>query len=97
MDDRPKTSRRSMLKGSAMLVVGAALASRMAASRQAFAQQKMAQSAVQYQNKPNGDKKCSNCLQFVPGSSPTANGTCKLVDGSISPQGYCTLWAAKPS
>ena len=54
--------------------------------------------SLKYQNKPEGDKDCANCSQFVPGSSPTANGGCKLMPGDteISPKGYCVAWVAKP-
>jgi hypothetical protein len=44
--------------------------------------------ALKYQGTPEGDKSCSNCMQFV---SP---GSCKLIPGDteISPQGYCSVW-----
>jgi len=45
--------------------------------------------SVHYQDHPSGSDMCSNCANFIPGSSPTAMGTCKLVAGSISPHGYC--------
>lgn len=48
---------------------------------------KVSQSAVTYQQTPKGEQRCSNCKQFQP---PNA---CKLIDGSISPQGWCQLWA----
>ena len=54
--------------------------------------------SLKYQDKPNGDKTCAGCAQFVPGQSPTSPGGCKLMPGDteISPNGYCTAWAAKP-
>jgi hypothetical protein len=53
--------------------------------------------ALKYQSKPEGDKSCANCLQFVPGASAKALGGCKVIPGDteISPQGYCTAWAKK--
>ena len=53
--------------------------------------------ALKYQSKPEGDKSCANCLQFVPGASAKALGSCKVIPGDteISPQGYCTAWAKK--
>lgn len=53
--------------------------------------------ALKYQGKPEGDKSCANCLQFVPGASAKALGGCKIIPGDteISPQGYCTAWAKK--
>lgn len=55
----------------------------------------VAKAAMQYRDTPNGKQECSNCSLFVPGSSAKANGTCKVVDGSISPHGYCVAYAAK--
>jgi High potential iron-sulfur protein len=53
---------------------------------------KTLQSAVQYQTKPNGDKQCSKCTFFLPGQTADADGTCKLVAGTISPSGYCVAY-----
>jgi hypothetical protein len=51
---------------------------------------KVSQASVQYQTEPKGDQQCSNCLNFIAESN-----TCKLVEGQISPSGWCTLWAKK--
>lgn len=53
--------------------------------------------SLKYQDKPEGDKSCANCLQFVPGKSPSDNGGCKLIpnDTEISPKAYCVAWAKK--
>ncbi len=51
---------------------------------------KVPQATVQYQPQPKGDQKCSGCVHFIAESN-----TCKLVDGQISPQGWCSLWAKK--
>jgi len=48
-----------------------------------------------YQDKPNGKQKCSGCSLFVPGKTATANGTCKVVKGAISPNGWCIAYSAK--
>ncbi|MDR3414479.1 MAG: high-potential iron-sulfur protein [Formivibrio sp.] len=54
-------------------------------------------SALKYQIKPQGDKSCSTCLQFIPGASANKLGACKLFPGDteVSPQGYCLAWAKK--
>lgn len=54
------------------------------------ATKKVAQATVQYQPQPKGDQKCSGCVHFIAESN-----TCKLVDGQISPEGWCSLWAKK--
>lgn len=53
--------------------------------------------AMKYKDTPEGDKDCSNCIQFVPGNSPTALGGCKIFPGDteVSPKGYCAAWAKK--
>jgi hypothetical protein len=87
MDIHPKRSRRSVLKGAATLA-GAALLVTMVSNKQALAQ-KASKEAMKYQDHPNGDKQCGNCSQFVPSNS------CQIVDGTISPQGYCMSWQKK--
>ncbi len=53
--------------------------------------------ALKYQGKPEGDKSCVTCMQFVPGASAKGPGSCKVIPGDteISPQGYCAAWAKK--
>lgn len=48
-----------------------------------------------YQSSPKNGQKCAQCTFFIPGSSATANGSCKIVDGSISPNGWCTAFSKK--
>jgi hypothetical protein len=54
--------------------------------------------AMKYKDTPDGDKKCSGCMHFVPGKSPTDLGGCKLFPGDteVTPNGSCTAWAKKP-
>jgi hypothetical protein len=59
------------------------------------AQAKGSQAQFKYQNTPKNGQKCSTCTQFIPGSSPSKNGSCKVVDGSISPNGWCIAYAKK--
>lgn len=51
---------------------------------------KVSQASVQYQIQPKGDQKCSLCINFIAESN-----TCKLVEGQVSPEGWCILWAKK--
>lgn len=88
MNENQKLSRRTLLMRTALLA-GAALTASVVPSKQASAQQKVSKESMKYQDKPNGDQRCSNCLQFVAPSS------CKVVDGTISPNGYCISWVKK--
>ena len=74
-------SRRSLLRGAA-----AAAGILGATSNLAEAQPKISKVAVNYQDHPDGDKRCDKCAQFQP---PDA---CKMVDGTISPQGSCRIF-----
>ena len=87
-----KLSRRIMLKKAAVI---AGLAGAPWAARPALAQAKAAKKAMQYQEQPKNGQKCDSCLQFVPGASAGANGTCKVVEGPISPNGWCVAYVKK--
>ena len=51
---------------------------------------KATQASVQYQAQPKGDLKCGDCMHFNAESS-----TCKVVNGPISLDGWCSLWSKK--
>jgi hypothetical protein len=50
---------------------------------------------LKYQSKPLGGKKCSGCALFTSGKNATANGTCTVITGPISPHGWCTAYTPK--
>ncbi|MGH6671001.1 MAG: high-potential iron-sulfur protein [Xanthobacteraceae bacterium] len=60
-----------------------------AAITRAGAQQKLSQAAAKYQGQPKGKQSCAVCANFQP---PNA---CRFVQGVISPNGWCQLFAAK--
>ena len=87
----PPLSRRAFLQG---IVVLPALAG--ALSAEAGAQgSKASQSSMHYQTSPNNGMQCAGCNFFIPGDDASSDGTCKIVDGTISPHGYCMAYAAK--
>ena len=51
---------------------------------------KISKAQAKYQNQPKGGQKCAGCMHFIPGSN-----TCKVVEGAISPDGWCMLWVKK--
>jgi hypothetical protein len=79
-------SRRVVLT-SAALSLGAATAATVVS--RAAAQQKIGQADAKYQATPKGDQHCGVCVNFQP---PNA---CKFVQGDISPNGWCQLFAKK--
>lgn len=52
---------------------------------------------LKYQSTPKNGQKCSACVLFVPGKTAKDDGTCKIITGDISPNGWCTAFAQKPS
>jgi hypothetical protein len=50
---------------------------------------KASQKIVKYQDTPKGEQRCENCMQFE------APSTCKTVDGTVSAQGWCMVYAKK--
>jgi hypothetical protein len=84
--EKSNLSRRGVLisaVGSTSLLAGT--------TRWALAETKVPQSAVHYQQTANDGHECADCYHF------TAPQTCKLVDGTISPTGWCRLWVKKPA
>jgi hypothetical protein len=71
------------LAGGAALAVG--LGERMASAQAA----KAPQSAAQYQATPKGNARCQTCVAFL---APSA---CKVVAGTVSPNGWCVMYAPK--
>jgi hypothetical protein len=57
--------------------------------RRAHAQQKLSQDTAKYQDRPKEQQSCTGCANFQP---PNA---CKFVQGRISPNGWCLLFATK--
>jgi hypothetical protein len=51
---------------------------------------KVSQESVQYQAQPKGEQKCDGCMHFI-----VESNACALVEGQISPDGWCILWAKK--
>lgn len=88
MTDANRISRRRILTV-AMGVAGAATGAAIIGTTPAHA--KATQKSVKYQDTPKGNQACENCALFEAPSS------CKTVDGTISPQGWCMVYAKKPA
>ncbi len=58
-------------------------------SARSRAQQKLTKAVAKYQDHPNGQQRCEICLQFEPPNQ------CHLVEGEISPHGWCQFFAAR--
>jgi hypothetical protein len=84
------SERFGISRRTALIVAGATPLAAMIANR-ARGATKVSQSAVHYQPSPKDGKDCDDCANFL---SPSA---CKLVDGNISPKGWCRLFVKKAS
>jgi hypothetical protein len=84
-DKRMPKARRALLRAAGLAALAPIAVSR------SQAQDKLQGSMVMYQATPKDGQKCSGCLHFQP---PNA---CAIVTGNISPEGWCAVWAAKPT
>ena len=75
----------------ATIIAGSAAA--IAASARAFAADagsgKVSQQASAYQTSPKNGQRCTDCALYI------APASCKLVEGAISPAGWCKFFAKK--
>jgi len=80
-DFKSAATRRTILQAAAGVVsfLGLGISAAYAA--------KASKSSVAYRDSPKGDQNCANCRLF---NSPSA---CKSVEGSVSPNGWCRIWA----
>jgi hypothetical protein len=84
-------NRRTFL-GTALVLPAFAAISQVAARADSS---KASQESMHYQTTPNGSMQCSGCKFFNPGKDASSDGTCQVVDGTISPHGYCIAYSAK--
>ncbi len=86
-------TRRTFLEGAIVLPALAAALTGVAAADAS----KAPQVQMHYQSTPNGNMHCAICKFFIPGKNAASDGTCQIVDGSISPNGYCMAYTPKSS
>ena len=85
MDEKNKVSRRSLLRGAVLLASGTLAASVIPLAHA----QKASKADAKYQDKPKDGQKCSQCVYFQ------APKTCGVVEGDISPDGWCAMYNKK--
>lgn len=94
--DRNGVSRRALIKNAVRTLAGIAIVS-LSGTRTLAAGSKLKKSAVQYVDVAEGEgKDCDDCVQFIPGQTANALGTCKIVEGEINPHGHCIAFTPKP-
>ncbi len=81
-----KLSRRALVR---MVGLAVATASATVFGSGARAQQRIGKAEAKYQDRPHDIQRCEICVQFQPPNR------CQLVEGDISPHGWCQFFAAK--
>jgi len=87
-------SRRAWLEGVALVSATAMLAS-------TPAEAKVTKAAVHHRDSPKGMQTCHMCKYYIASAGRSAGmcmgmmgtGACQLVQGSISPMGWCDLYS----
>jgi len=83
--DVAAVSRRQLLRGAAIAAGAAAIAVGVVGPAEA----KMSEKAAGYQETPKDGASCASCALFK------APNSCTLVDGTISPDGWCRFYSKK--
>jgi hypothetical protein len=92
MHPEEKLSRRTLLKKGSVLLAGIAILPAVLQSHSALAGTG-SKKDFNYQDHPRDGKTCAHCGSYI--SSGKAAGTCRILAGSISPQGWCIAYSEK--
>lgn len=90
----PEATRRSFLArvvdivGFAVLIV-----TTVGAGSRAIA--KVGKREFMYQDHQHDGKSCAQCKYFAPDNANPSTGSCEIVDGAISREGWCMAFVAK--
>ena len=82
-------NRFQRLSRRAILGIAALAAVSIGTEEQAVAQFKTTKRIAKYQSTPKGKQRCALCRHFKPPNH------CQIVDGEISPNGWCRFFVAK--
>jgi High potential iron-sulfur protein len=86
-----RVSRREALAGIIVLPALAAIAVPAVAAQSG----KASKEQYAYQAYPHDGERCANCKVYHAGKTPSSPGSCDLVQGSISPNGWCRVFVAR--
>ena len=50
---------------------------------------------MHYQDRPKDGQMCATCVQFIPAAKPGASSECQIVEGPVSPAGWCIEYIKK--
>ena len=106
MDKSRLVSRRAWMKKALVTASAMAVVPFLGeATAMASTPAKVTKAIAHYKNHPNGRKMCGMCKHFIPvggtaghgmmgamGPGMMKEGTCQVVQGHVSPKGYCILY-----
>lgn len=90
----PDHSRRQFLKLAVITLPISQMLGMSMPSRNAWAGT-ASKSDFHYQDHPNEGKQCSNCTAYKAPPAGEPSGTCSIVSGAISPNGWCMAFSSK--
>jgi len=89
-NDSKLTRRHAVVLGTRWLFAGSVVA--IGSAPQAMAG-KASKADFYYQEKPKDGKSCANCRLFI--TTDAGRGACALVDGEVSPGGWCMAYSPR--
>ena len=91
---RLEATRRSFLaRGADIVGLAVLIVTTMGESSRAIA--KAGKGEFMYQDHPHDGKSCAQCKFFAPDNANASTGSCEIVDGTISREGWCMAFVAK--
>mgnify|MGYP003941414225 CR=1 FL=1 len=91
---RFEATRRSFLaRGADIVGLAVLIVTTMGESSRAIA--KAGKGEFMYQDHPHDGKSCAQCKFFAPDNANASTGSCEIVDGTISREGWCMAFVAK--
>ncbi|MHA6831837.1 high-potential iron-sulfur protein [Ralstonia pseudosolanacearum] len=95
MNTTKTLSRRRMLRRSARALGSIMLAPIVFHARCADADNGN-RAVLHYQDSPKDGRRCADCTAFKPGADAASDtGTCKVVGGPVSPNGWCMAFSPR--
>lgn len=91
MDEHLKSRRRLLKQAAAVPIVVTLAAAQSGAARAGTA----AKADFHYQDHPNEGHECASCAAFTAPPSGSADGSCSIVAGAVSPHGWCMAFSNK--
>jgi High potential iron-sulfur protein len=82
-------SRRGFIRGVGLVAGVGALVGGGLSATSAVAGSKFSQAMAKYQPTPRGADRCANCSLYE------SAGTCRVVEGKVEPNGWCSLYVRK--